>query len=238
MAKAQASWTVLPHGPIQRLADNLWWVSGDLPGMSLKRTMTVTRLPDGKLVIHNAMALDAAAMEQLEAWGTPAYLIVPNGWHRLDAPAYKQRYPNLQVFGPRGSRKKIQEVIALDGTLEDFPSNTSVSFEPLQGVHHMEGTMLVRSEDGLTVVLTDAVFNMDRKRDVLGFLFTSVLGSAPGPRVSRLAKLMFIKDKPALRADLERLANLPGLVRLIVAHEKVAHGAEASAALQRAATYL
>jgi hypothetical protein len=50
--------------------------------------------------------------------------------------------------------------------------------------------------------------------------------------------VMFIKDKPALRADLERLANLPGLVRLIVAHEKVAHGAEASAALQRAATYL
>ena len=82
------------------------------------------------------------------------------------------------------------------------------------------------------------MFNMDRKRDPLGFLFTTAFGSAPGPRVSRLAKLVFIKDKRALRADFERYAALPNLTRLFVAHEKVASGADARQALLRAATYL
>ena len=56
--------------------------------------------------------------------------------------------------------------------------------------------------------------------------------------MSRLAKLMLVKDKRALRADLERYAEQPDLARLIVAHEKVASGPDAKAALRRAASFL
>ena len=59
-----------------------------------------------------------------------------------------------------------------------------------------------------------------------------------GPRVSRLAKWVIVKDRKALRADLERLALTPDLERLVVAHETVATGRDAADALQRAATYL
>ena len=51
----------------------------------------------------------------------------------------------------------------------------------LHGVKQQEGVMIVRSADGTTLVFNDAVFNMDRKRDPLGFLFTSLLGVAHGP---------------------------------------------------------
>jgi len=88
------------------------------------------------------------------------------------------------------------------------------------------------------VVLNDAVMNMDRKRDLLGFLFTTVLGSAPGPRISRLVRLLWVKDQAALRAHLERLADVPNLTRLIVAHEKVAFGSDARSVLRKAATFL
>ena len=99
--------------------------------------------------------------------------------------------------------------------------------------------MLVRSKDGVSVILNDVVMNMDRKRDMLGFLFTTLLGSAPGPRVSRLSKLALVKDKKALRTELERLAALPDLAHLIVSHEEVARGrAEARSALERAASFL
>jgi hypothetical protein len=96
----------------------------------------------------------------------------------------------------------------------------------------------VRSSDGTTVVLNDAVFNMDMPNDFMGKMMLSVMGSAPGPRVSRLAKLFLVKDNQALRANLERFASLPDLVRLIVSHDKVAKGADAKAALEQAATYL
>ncbi|HET9956689.1 MAG TPA: hypothetical protein VFQ61_19470 [Polyangiaceae bacterium] len=238
MAKAHTEWTVLPHESLEKLADNLWWVRGSLKGMSLKRTMVIARLADGRLVIHNGIALDEPSMKQLEAWGNPSFLVVPSGVHRLDAPAFKKRYPGLRVIAPRGARAQIEQVLPVDLNYDEFPADDAVRFENLQGVGNSEGVMIVNSSDGASVVLNDVVFNMDRKRDLLGFLFTTVMGSAPGPRVSRLGKLLLVKDKAALRADLERLAALPNLQRLIVAHEKVASGPEASDALRRAATYL
>jgi len=238
MPKAHDEWKVLDHGPIVELAENIWWIDGALPGMSLRRNMVVVKLGDGRLVIHNGIALRDKERLEVEAWGTPSILLVPNGGHRLDAPAYKKRYPALHVLTPLGSRKRVEDVVAVDGTYEDFPADETVRLQTLKGVKRAEGAMIVQSKDGVTVVVNDAVFNMDRKKDVLGFLFTTILGSAPGPRVSRLAKLVFVDDKAALRADLERFAALPDLVRLVVAHEKVASGPEAAAALRQACTYL
>lgn len=238
MAKPLGQWRVRAHGPLLTLADNLLWAQGSVPGMSLKRCMVVVRLNDGNLLIHNGIALESAQMAELERFGTPAFLIVPNGGHRLDAPAYKQRYPALRVFTPKGSRERVEEVVQVDGAYEDFPHNDVLRLETLNGVGEKEGALIVQSSDGTSVVLNDCMFNMDRKQDPLGFLFTTAFGSAPGPRVSRLAKMLFIKDKPALRADFERYAQLPNLVRVIVAHEKVASGAEARASLLQAATYL
>ncbi len=239
MAASTGEWKVLRHGPIEKLADNLWRVTGALPGMSLERTMVIARLRSGELVIHNAIAMDEASMKEIEAWGTPAFIVVPNGGHRLDAPAFKKRYPTAKVMAPRGSREKVAQVVAVDLDYEGFPTgDDTVRFETLRGVGESEGAMIVRSADGVSVVLNDVMFNMDTKKDPLGWFFTTVMGSAPGPRVSRLAKLVFVKDKKALRGEFERLAATPDLVRVIVAHEKVASGAEAAASLRQAATYL
>lgn len=238
MAKANGDWKVLWHGPIEKLAENIWWVQGAIPKMSLKRTMVVVRLSDGRLVIHNGIALEPAAMAEIERWGRPAFLLVPNGYHRLDAPAFKKRYPELQVLCPRGSRERVAQVVHVDGTYDDFPPDETVRLETLKGCAGIEGAMIVRSADGQTVVLNDAMFNMDTKRDPLGFLFTTLMGSAPGPRVSRLAKLALIKDKPTMREEFERYAELPDLVRVIVAHEKVATGPAARESLQGAMQYL
>ncbi len=238
MPKAYATWTVLEHGPLQQLASNLWRVEGALPGMSLRRTMTVVQRGDGSLLLHSPIAVDAPTLAQLEALGPIGVIVVPNVGHRLDAPAYKQRYPSAVVFCPPGARKGVTEVLPVDGTYEDYADDGVLRFEVLDGTAGSEGALIVRSPDGVTLVLNDVVMNMDRKKDVLGFLFTTVLGSAPGPRVSRLARLVFVKDQPALRRHLERLAALPDLQRLVVSHEKGEKGAAAAAALRQAATYL
>jgi hypothetical protein len=238
MPTPDTAWKVLRHDPIEALAENLWWVKASLPGMSLERNMTVARLGDGRLVIHNAVALEPDGMQALESWGTPAFMLVPSAYHRLDAARYKARYPQLVVLTPRGARDKVAQRVAVDGVYEDFPANDVVRLEYPQGLAEREGAMLVRSADGITLVLNDCMFNMDKKRDFLGNFFTTLLGSAPGPRVSRLSKLAIIADKRAFRGELERYAAIPDLVRVIVAHEKVAKGPDARAALLQAATYL
>lgn len=98
--------------------------------------------------------------------------------------------------------------------------------------------MLVRSTDGTTVVLNDAVFNMPMPRDFPTNLLVKALGSAPGPRVSRLVKLLWCTDRNAFRESLQQLGQLPNLCRLIVAHDSVAEGSAARAALEAAVQQL
>jgi hypothetical protein len=143
------------------------------------------------------------------------------------------------VLVPRGARPTVERVHPVDGTFEDFPSNETVVLSPLDGLGEQEGVMTVESEDGITLILGDVVFNMDRKTDLLGRLFGALVGSAPGPRIHRLFRLLVVKERALLRRQLERLAETPRLKRLIVAHEKLtAGGPEAAAVLRQAATYL
>src|SRR5476651_662911 len=99
MTQPFKQWTVLPHGKLSQVDDDILTVVGKIhmPLMDLPRRMTVVRLADSRLVIYSAIALDDDEMTALEAFGQPAYLIVPSDKHRLDAKIWKDRYPALKV---------------------------------------------------------------------------------------------------------------------------------------------
>jgi len=236
MAKAFDSWTVLDHGPIEKLSDNLWRVEGALPNMALKRQMIVVRLEDGRLLIHNPIALQESAMQEIEQWGTPAFIVVPNGWHRLDSANFKRRYSKAQVLCPRGSRSKIEQVVTVDGTYESFPQSASVSLEYASGINDVEGVLKVCSPDGTTLVFNDLLFNVPHQPGVFGLIFR-LLGSTGGPRVTRIMRLMAVKDRGALKGFLERLAGDPQLHRLVPGHGKLVDR-DAADVLQQVASTL
>lgn len=218
MAKAHEGWKVLRHRPIEKLEPNLWRVIGTLERMSLKRVMTLVRLEDGRIVIHSAIALDDQSMAEIEEWGRPAVLLVPNAFHRLDAPAFVARYPDLQVLCPRRGRAKIEEVVAVDGEYDVFEGDPAVSLQYLDGVGKAEGVMTVRSSGGATLVFNDAVFNQPHGKGVPGFIFRHITASTGGPKVTRLFRWLAVKDKTALRSHLGELAATPDLKRIIVSH--------------------
>ncbi|MCA9634566.1 MAG: hypothetical protein KC420_00840 [Myxococcales bacterium] len=234
MAKANDRWTVLPHKPIEKLSDHVWRVQGSLPNMALKRVMTIAKRGDGGLVIHNGICLDDASMAEIDAWGPVACILVPNAYHRLDAPVFKQRYPNAKVLCPRGGRSKVEEVVAVDGVYEDFAADDVVSLETLEGVGEQEGVMIVREPAGATVVVNDAIFNMPHVGGFSGLIFRYITASTGGPRISRLFRLFVLKDKAAFRAHLHRLADIPGLTRLIVSHHRMVQD-DAAGAIRSAA---
>ncbi len=211
-----------PHGPLEAITDHIFRVEGTLEkGPPIKRVMTVVRLSGGDLMIHSAIALAEPAMKELEALGPVAYVIVPNRYHRLDAARYSQRYPQARVLCPPGSRKQVEKVTRVDGTYRDFPGDQRVRLEVLDGVGEIEGVVIVEDGGEVTLVLNDVVFNMPHRRGVGGFILRRITGSSGGPRISRLVRLGIIKDKAALRRNLERLAALPGLRRIIVSHHEV-----------------
>jgi hypothetical protein len=221
-SERMGEWKVLPHGELERLSENVFRVEAPLvKGPPIVRVMTVARLRSGQLVIHSAIALEESAMQELEALGKVAYLIVPNHWHRLDAARYARRYADAKVLCPPGSRQKVEQVVRVDGTYADFPGGERVRFEVLEGVGEAEGVMIVEDDEGATLVLSDVLFNMPHRRGVSGFVLRYLTHSSGGPRISRLLRLALIKDRRALRRHLERLADLPRLQRIVVAHHEV-----------------
>lgn len=221
MAKFHETWTVLPHLDIEELERNLWRVQGSIEGMGLKRVMTLARMQDGRLVIHNGIALEEEAMKRIEAWGTPAFIIVPNAYHRLDAFAFKQRYPGAKILCPDGARKRVEEVVPVDGAYDALPADDTVRLVTLDGIKEAEGVMVVESEGGTTLVFNDILFNMPHAKGMAGLIFRYVTQSTGGPRVSRIVRWFVMKDKKALRAHLERLADTPRLERIIVSHHRM-----------------
>lgn len=224
---SDTDWIVHPHGPLEPLADNLWRVEGELPHMQLKRVMTVARLSSGKLVLHSAIAMDEPGMKALEALGEPAWMVVPNGWHRIDAARFKARYPGLKVVCPADSRKRVEQVVAVDGTYDDFPQpdpdDNSVRFEHFGSRKRVEGAMLVRSDDGVTAVMCDSLFNLPHQKGFVWWVYGRLLGSTGGPKVTLIGRLFLLAGggKASYKAWLERLAANEDLVRIVPGHGHV-----------------
>ncbi len=213
-------WRVLPHGPLTALEENLWSVTGtfDIPFNPLKRVMTIAKRTDGTLVLHGLMALEENAQREVEALGEIAHLVVPSRFHRLDAARYRARYPNAKLWAPAAARKSVEKRAAMDGTYEEFPADDVVSLVDIDGLAKREGALVARSKRGTTYVFNDALFNMPDITGLSGFVLKHVTQSTGGPRVSRTARIAIVADRALYRAALEKIADDPKLVRVMVAH--------------------
>ncbi|CAN5598662.1 hypothetical protein BH09PSE5_BH09PSE5_28900 [soil metagenome] len=219
MTQPFTRWTVLPHGKLAEVDENILTVVGELhmPMTELPRRMTVVRLQDGRLVIFSAIALDDDEMRSIEQYGTPAFLVVPNDIHRLDAKIWKERYPNMQVVAPEGSRMKIDEVVQVESTSPDF-GDRNVEFITVPGTRGREAAMLVDTGNGTTLVLNDLVGNI-RSEAGFGSWLLRVAGFAGDEaQIPRVVKLSLIEDKKALRSKLIEWSQIETLERILVSH--------------------
>jgi hypothetical protein len=201
---------------IAKLEENLWTVDGDirLPGGVFVRKMTLMRLRDGRIAIHSAIMLDDAGMAEVERWGEPAFGIVPNRRHRLDAPALRRRYPAIKIMCPAAARAQVERVVPVDGGYEILPEEIA---RRALATKDGEAAFIFGSGERATIIFGDALFNVPHFGDALGWIFR-MMGSTGGPRVTPLAKWAVVADKRELASQFHELARTPGLVRLVPGH--------------------
>jgi hypothetical protein len=219
MTKPFEQWQVLPHGKLTEIEPTILTVTGQIrmPLTDFERRMTVVRLRDSRLIIFSAVSLDENEMLAMEGLGRPAFLIVPNDHHRLDARTWKERYPAVVVIAPEGSRAGVEAVVPVDGTHAHF-DDPDVDFITVPGTRGHEAALLVRTPQGTTLVLNDLVGNLRASSGFGGWLLRVAGFAGDSPQIPSVVQLSLISDKAALRAQLLSWADLPELIRIIVSH--------------------
>jgi hypothetical protein len=217
MPSPLTEWRVFGHRPIETIEDDVWRVDAELPGTPMRRTMTLARARDGRVIVHSAVCLDEASMKRIEAWGAPSFLVVPNAMHRLDAKAWKTRYPGLEVVCPAGAKRKVEEVVSVDATELDL-GDPDVRWSPFPGTAERESLLEIRKGARTTLVITDVVMNVRALPGFGGFVMKLMGFVGPTPKVVRAAKKALVVDRDEVRAHLEALASRDGLARVIFGH--------------------
>lgn len=238
MPKFNTEWKVLPHGQVKTVDDRILTVEGEIPMPFGKfpRRMTVVGLSRNRSAIFSAMALNERAMRHIEEVGKPSFLIVPNGHHRLDAHAWKQRYPNLKVVCPPAAKKKVGEAVPVDST-QDILNDKNVDLIIVQGTGEGEAALAVRRKNGTTLIVNDTIANVRHPRGLGGKIIARVFGfGVKRPQVPRVVKRVMVEDKAELAAQLREWSAIPALRRIIPSHGEIVERPEP--ALERMADEL
>src|SRR6476619_2648553 len=211
MPKLNHEWKVLPRGRVRTVDDRIVTVEGEIPMPlgNFPRRMTVVGLSGNRSAIFSAIALDEAGMREVEAVGKPTFLIVPNGHHRLDAPAWKKRYPGLKVLCPAGAKDSVSEAAPVDST-RDILKDSDVDFVTVGGTGQAEAALVVRRPGGTTLILNDIIANVRQPRGLGAKLMALLFGfGVKEPAVPRIVKRALVKDTVVLARQMRRWSKLP-----------------------------
>jgi hypothetical protein len=238
MPKPNHEWKVLPHGPLREIDPDIHVVEGEIPMplLNLPRRMTIIRLVGGDLLIWSAISLEEEEMETIERRGRPAFLVVPSDHHRLDASAWKHRYPALQVVTPPGSRARTEKVVEIDSTAPDF-GDPQVRMVVVPGTGEEEAALIVRRPGGTTLVLNDLVGNIRHSSGFGGWVLRMMGLAGDKAQVPKAVAMTIVESKKALGEQLQAWAAIPDLKRIIVSHGDIIEDAP-QAVLRELATSL
>ena len=211
---------VAPHGDLEALAPGLWQVTGSLDRSPLPRNMQIWRAPNGALLIHSAICLDEDAMAQVDALGDVSWIIVPCALHRADALPYRQRYPKAQILCPAAARAKVEAVVPVDALCEEVLPGLGVIVHQPRGLKPFELHYQLPLEDGSqALVMTDALFNLgDKPPTGLGGTLLRAMGSVGPLGMSRIGRLLLLKNADQWSGYLNGLAQIENLRVLCVGH--------------------
>lgn len=204
------------------VADAIWslerpvWFSG----ARLRARTTVIRLADRSLLLHTPAPPTDALAEQLRALGPVRWLVVPNCWHHLGAPAAAARFPEAKLVGPAsalGRNRALRLDVDIRGTQlsDQVPELEAL---PLQGVPFWDETVLYHRPTQ-TLLGADIVCWAGEKDHWTWRCGARLTGCYERVRVPPDARKKIV-DKAAAARSLQAMLKRPAQ-RLIIGHGEV-----------------
>lgn len=204
------------------LAPNIWFATYAFKanGLPLTTRMTVVRLPRGHLWLHSPIPIAPKLKVALDALGEVRHIVAPSKTHHLFAADCAAMFPQAQLWGAPGLRKKRPDLTQL----QDLPAPDAGPWCPELDHLLFEGIPLANETDWFhapsgTLILTDLCQWMQGDLPLATVLYAKLTGVRARLNVPRTVRLL-VRDKPAARASAARLLRWP-IQRVVVAHNAV-----------------
>jgi hypothetical protein len=130
-------------------------------GMDLFGRMTIIKLNNGELIIHDPCKIDDAIKERIDDLGEVKFIIAPGNFHHLFVSDFQQHYPKAETFICPGLERKRPD-IRFDGILGNKPD---VRWENTLDQVLIQGTRIIWEvsffhKPSQTLILVDLLENI------------------------------------------------------------------------------
>lgn len=208
--------TYPPLNTLKAVAQDVWIVDGPvirfgprLMQMPFPTRMTVIRTGDG-LFIHSPTPLTPELKAEIEATGTPRWIVGPNRIHYWWIPDWHAAFPDAAVYLAPRIREQAGDRIDFDCQPLDrasgYPWDAAIATLPVEGSYMTEVEFFHRASR--TLVLTDFIENFEpAKLDSWLMRVLTRLGGVRDPDggMPRDMRLTFAKDRTRLKATVETM---------------------------------
>jgi hypothetical protein len=197
--------------------------------------MLAIRLKDNSvMVVSPIKGLSQSCIDQLRSLGQVKFLLAPNHFHNLGIRPFVEMFPGVKLVARNEARPRLKkltglEVDDLESVQDMLPQHVQI-YQPA-GTKSGETWIRVATQPGNVWIVSDSFFNMPQvPNNFLGFVLR-VCGTAPGLRVSRVFRIIALRDKAAYRNWVAARAAADQPVMVIPGHGEFIRGKDLAAKL-------
>ncbi len=207
-----------PHGPIQTLLPDVFYVTGSVvmvPLMRLTRNMTIVR-SGGALTLINSVRLSDAGQAELEALGEVKN-VVRIGVHGMDDAWYVQKY-GATLWG-LPNVKHANDQVAAETLADDHLPCPDLQLFRFEDTVAPESALLYTGEGGGLLITCDCVQNWEHTKGCspVAKVATRLMGFIKPAQIGPPWRKGMTPKGGSLEPDFQRLATLD-FVHLIAGH--------------------
>lgn len=207
---------------LKPIASGLWCATHRFKsmGLELSSRMTVVRFADHALWLHSPIPLTDALRTELNALGRVRWIVAPNLAHHLFAGDALAAYPEAELWGAHGLKKKRPDLTALCALPKEGLSDWAPELDQVfvEGMPLVQETVWFHRASG-TLIATDLCMWFQGTWPWPSRAYGHLNGVMNGLAVSRLVRLV-TKDKPAAAGSCQRILAWP-IKRVVMAHDTI-----------------
>lgn len=220
-----------PFYQLKAIAEDIWIVDGPAIDMSFglskvpfSTRMTIVRLANGELWCHSPIKPQEELLDSLKALGEVSYLVGPNKLHYAYLKAWKDIYPQAQVWlAPEISERAASQKIPLPQGQEltdEPPENWAKDLRQhlFQGSRFMQEAIFLHQKSK-TLIVTDMIENIETQqmKPHQRLLYKIGDNAYPNGKTPRDLRLTFLGHKSKAQASYKILKNWKP-EKIILAH--------------------